>query len=199
MTTAATQSHSDRVRAALERLKKQRRGMVIDQVMESQDEVVAFLRFDRKTVQMLVSKDSVARQTELTLPVLLDEIIKGLLGKKNKYGATKVKEDGYTFDSMAEWRQYLKLRQMQQNGEISDLRVHPSFTIRERMQLTLVDGKRELLAAIHHRPDFGFTESGKKVVLEVKGVRTLDWKMRYNLFRREFPSIEYRIVEARHA
>jgi hypothetical protein len=197
MTTAATQSHSDRVRAGLERLKKTRKGMVVDQVMESQDEVVAFLRFHRKVVQMLVSKDSVARQTELTLPVLLDEIIKGLLGKQNKFGAMKVKEDGYTFDSMAEWRQYLKLRQMQQDGEISDLRVHPSFTLRERMQLVLRDGKRELLSALHHRPDFGFTEGGRKIVLEVKGVRTQDWKTRYNLFRREFPDIEYRIVEAK--
>lgn len=195
--TAATQSHSDRVRTGLERLKKQRRGMVVDQVMESQDEVVAFLRFGRRTVQMLVSKDSVARQTELTLPVLLDEIIKGLLGKGNKFNAKKVREDGYTFDSMAEWRQYLKLRQMQQDREISDLRVHPQFTLRERMQLTLANGKRELLSAIHHRPDFGFTENGRQVVLEVKGVRTQDWKMRYNLFRREFPSIEYRIVEAK--
>ena len=49
--------------------------------------------------------------------------------KKNKYNAKKVKFDGYTFDSRAEYRHYLLLIKRQNDGEIIDLVVHPKFNI----------------------------------------------------------------------
>lgn len=51
------------------------------------------------------------------------------LKKRNKYGAVKCSYDGYTFDSMKEGKEYLRLRSMLQTGDISDLEVHPKYYI----------------------------------------------------------------------
>ncbi len=47
----------------------------------------------------------------------------------NKYHARKASEDGYTFDSQAEWRRYRELKLMQAAGAIRDLDVHPSWPL----------------------------------------------------------------------
>ncbi len=47
----------------------------------------------------------------------------------NKYGAKKRKVDGYTFDSIAEYKRYCTLKLLQKAGEISDLEVHPFYII----------------------------------------------------------------------
>lgn len=49
--------------------------------------------------------------------------------KKNKFGAKKVKADGYTFDSTREHQRYCELKIKQRIGEIADLKVHPKFHI----------------------------------------------------------------------
>lgn len=40
----------------------------------------------------------------------------------NKYNAKKTKIDGMVFDSRREANRYVKLREMERNGEISDLK-----------------------------------------------------------------------------
>lgn len=92
--------------------------------------------------------------------------------RKNKYGNHKVEYDGIKFDSKKELRRYFELKAMQENGDISDLRVHESFRL-------IVPG----LGAIKYRglkrttvarfvPDFVYKERGKLVVEDVKSPAT---------------------------
>jgi hypothetical protein len=46
-----------------------------------------------------------------------------------KYGNKKVEEDGYTFDSKAEHREYRGLKLRLRAGLIEDLTVHPKFDL----------------------------------------------------------------------
>lgn len=49
--------------------------------------------------------------------------------RRHKYGAKKVKLDGYTFDSKAEAKRYGELKLLEKNGEIDALIVHPRYII----------------------------------------------------------------------
>jgi hypothetical protein len=64
---------------------------------------------------------------------------------KNKYGAVKVKLDGYTFDSRAEAKRYGELKLLQKAGEIIELKVHPAYRLE-------IGGK--LIAT--YKPDFEY-------------------------------------------
>lgn len=54
--------------------------------------------------------------------------------RRTKYGAEKVKIDGYRFDSKAEARRYGELRLLQKAGKIFALTVHPVYPINIRNQ-----------------------------------------------------------------
>ena len=56
----------------------------------------------------------------------IDKIIKK---KRNKFGAIKCSHDGYKFDSIKEGDEYLRLRLRLQSGDISSLKIHPSYEI----------------------------------------------------------------------
>ena len=47
----------------------------------------------------------------------------------NKYGARKVKLDGYTFDSLGESRRYQELKLMEKQGLIWTLKIHPRYDL----------------------------------------------------------------------
>ena len=47
----------------------------------------------------------------------------------NKYGARKVKLDGYTFDSQGEMRRYQELKLMEKQGLIWTLKIHPRYDL----------------------------------------------------------------------
>ncbi len=62
--------------------------------------------------------------------------------RRNKFGARKVKADGYTFDSLLEHKRYQELKLLQASGEIHSLEIHPKFkfTIDGRPVLIKSDG-----------------------------------------------------------
>ena len=49
--------------------------------------------------------------------------------KRNKYNAVKCSHDGYTFDSIKEGDEYLKLRLRLNGGDIKGLQIHPKYPI----------------------------------------------------------------------
>lgn len=49
--------------------------------------------------------------------------------RRNKFGAIKVKLDGHVFDSKREAARYSELKLLRKAGEISELEVHPQFTL----------------------------------------------------------------------
>lgn len=69
-------------------------------------------------------------------------------------------------------------------GEISDLEFHKSFNL-------VVNGNK----IGRYTPDFVFTEYGEKVVVEVKGAESRDFKLRAKLFQALYPEFEYRLIK----
>lgn len=77
--------------------------------------------------------------------------------KANKYGATKVSDDGYTFDSKAEWMRYRELKLMQAARKICGLKVHPAWEIAVNEQ-----------KICRYTADFEYFQDGFPVVEDVK-------------------------------
>lgn len=111
-------------------------------------------------------------------------------GSRNKYGAKKVKLDGYTFDSKAEAARYQELCLLVRCGRISGLRVHP------RVQLEAWG-----MDICVYIPDFVYAEINSKgqvlnVAEDVKGFRTPEYKLKAKLFKAQFPRVDFREVSA---
>jgi hypothetical protein len=88
----------------------------------------------------------------------------------SKYGNVRQKIAGYTFDSLAEANRYLVLRQMESDGEIARLEVHPRFSLD-------VNGTR----VCEYIGDFRYSRGTMSFVEDVKGVRTDVYKLKKKL------------------
>lgn len=111
---------------------------------------------------------------------------------KSKYGNHKVIIDGITFDSKAEARRYNELKYLVQRGHITDLIVHPVF----ELQAGFTDALGRRHRAIGYEGDFQYTEAGKTVVEDVKGVKTDIFKLKEKLFRFRYPDILFSLIKA---
>lgn len=114
-----------------------------------------------------------------------------MMEKRSKYNAKSTRVDGITFDSKAEARRYGELKLMEQAGAITDLKVHPRYTVWEGYNSRA--DKRE---RIIYEADFSYVENGRLVAEDVKGVLTQTFKDKSKMFRCKFSDIELRIVEA---
>ena len=109
----------------------------------------------------------------------------------NKYRAVKANIDGFTFDSKAEAQYYIALRWQAENGEISNLQVHPRY---ELLHAFVHNGKR--IAGIYYEADFSYTQDGKQVVVDVKGMRTDVYRLKIKFFLDKYPDIDFQEVKA---
>ena len=96
--------------------------------------------------------------------------------RRNKYGNTKVTVDGITFASKAEAARYGELKLLARGGIISDLELQPSFALR---------GQRGGVVC-KYLADFQYSEDGKRVVEDVKGMKTPVYRLKAKLFRDNF-------------
>lgn len=85
----------------------------------------------------------------------------------NKYHATKRKIDGITFDSTKEAQRYLLLKEMAENGEISELRLQVVFELIPSQRINGKVAER----AVKYVADFVYIQNGETVVEDVKGCR----------------------------
>lgn len=92
--------------------------------------------------------------------------------KRPKYGNTRVEVDGIKYASKAEAKRGAELRLLERAGLISDLKFQPSFDLR-------VNG----VLICRYRADFGFTEDGKPVTEDVKGVVTDTFRIKAKLMK----------------
>jgi hypothetical protein len=92
----------------------------------------------------------------------------------SKYRNVKTLVGGRRFDSKAEAAQYLLLLGRLQKGEIADLELQPSFPLE-------VNGLR----VCTYRADFRYLDlaSGRRVVEDVKGVRTPVYRIKKKLVK----------------
>lgn len=87
---------------------------------------------------------------------------------RNKYGAEPCEIDGRRFDSKAEGRRYLVLKDMERKGEISGLECQVSFTL---VPEQIISGKKE--KPVRYICDFRYTrKDGLVVVEDVKSAPT---------------------------
>lgn len=101
----------------------------------------------------------------------------------NKYGAKKVVFDGITFDSKKEGLYYLKLKDMERCGEISNLRMQvpyellPAIYKDEVVHLKTKDKviKKCVQRAVNYIADFVYTKDGKEYIIDTKGMKLPDY------------------------
>ena len=95
----------------------------------------------------------------------------------NKYHNKKITRDGETFDSQKEYRRFCELRLLERAGRIADLQRQVKF---ELIPSQRIDGKVVERACVYVA-DFVYTEDGKQVVEDTKGVRTADYIIKRKL------------------
>lgn len=108
----------------------------------------------------------------------------------NKYRNKKVIVDDYVFDSIQESRRYKELKLLLKAREISNLELQPRFLLQESFRK---NGKT--YRKIEYIADFKYTENGKIVVEDVKGMQTDVFKLKHKLFEKIYPDLELRIIK----
>lgn len=108
-----------------------------------------------------------------------------------KYGNKKITVNGITFDSHREYRRYCELRLLEKAGQISSLELQKPFELIPaqfeyferygKKGKRLKDGKRCVEKSVVYKADFSYTENGRTVVEDTKGVRTKDFIIKRKL------------------
>lgn len=97
--------------------------------------------------------------------------------KRNKYGNEKRQFNGITFDSVAEMNRYIVLFDMEQKGEITNLRMQVPF---ELLPGFTINGHKQ--RAIKYVADFVYLDpEGIQHVEDVKGVETKEYILKRKL------------------
>jgi len=115
---------------------------------------------------------------ELNRSLLTGKAGHGRNAGTNKYRAQKETVDGYVFDSKKEAARYRKLSWMEENGLISNLKLQPVF----ELQSAFTDATGKHHRAITYRADFQYTENGREIIEDTKGVETAVFKLKRKLF-----------------
>lgn len=96
---------------------------------------------------------------------------------KHKYKATKTTVDGITFASRAEASRYSALKAAVAQGTIANLVLQPRFILQPGF-----GPKGGKIRAIEYVADFQYTEDGRVIVEDVKGMKTEAYNMKRKMF-----------------
>lgn len=94
----------------------------------------------------------------------------------SKYHARKTTIDGIRFDSAKEAKRYVKLRDMERAGEIHGLRLQVPFEILPSFECEGVKYR-----GMRYIADFVYYRNGVRVVEDVKGAKTPEYRMKKKL------------------
>lgn len=111
--------------------------------------------------------------------------------RTHKYNAVKTTVDGHTFDSKAEAQRYSELRLLERADVISGLELQPPFELMPSFR----DAQNRLHRAVVYVADFAYDEDGRRIVEDVKGVETPEFRIKWKLAIRQYPHIEFRKVK----
>lgn len=101
--------------------------------------------------------------------------------KYSKYKAYKTTVDDIVFDSALEAKRYKQLKLLEDVGTIKNLMLQPKFNLMDSFKY---DGKT--IRAIIYIADFMYEEDGKRIVEDVKGIRTKDYIIKSKLFMKKY-------------
>jgi hypothetical protein len=112
-----------------------------------------------------------------------------MYARDSKYHAKKQEIDGHTFDSQAEARRYIYLRNLEKLGVIKNLELQPRFLLQEKFITN--DRNRQhgrTIRKVEYIADFSYyrVQNGERVVEDVKGVKTAEYKLKKKLFLRQY-------------
>lgn len=97
----------------------------------------------------------------------------------NKFNNVKTKLDGYTFDSKKEAAYYQQLKLLKQAGKIHNFCPQPSF----ELQPAFVDKDGTHIRAITYKADFIVFHDGYTEIVDVKGIQTEVFKMKWKILK----------------
>ena len=96
----------------------------------------------------------------------------------SKYHAKKVTVNGITFDSKKEAERYRELLLMQKSGMIRDLRRQVKFVL---IPAQRGEHRKVIERECAYFADFVYTENGRQIVEDTKGMRTKDYIIKRKL------------------
>lgn len=114
---------------------------------------------------------------------------------KAKYGNNKIMLDGITFDSKREAHRYAELKLLRCAGQITDLQLQVRFELLpaqyEITDAVYTRGARKgqpkrgrcIEKSLTYIADFVYTENGRRIVEDAKGMRTKEYIIKRKLFR----------------
>lgn len=106
-----------------------------------------------------------------------------------KYNNRKITIDGHTFDSTLEYSRYCQLKLLQRAGEISNLQLQVPYILQESFKK---NGKT--YRPIIYIADFVYTEKGKTIVEDTKGIKTETFKIKQKLFEKRYTDLQLKII-----
>lgn len=113
------------------------------------------------------------------MPIKLPASARQIKARGNKYGATRVQMDGFTFASKAESRRYIELKALEAAGRITDLKLQPVFVLAPRVKYT---GAARATPPLRYVADFSYVDHlGRRIIQDVKGKTTDAYRIKKHL------------------
>ena len=110
--------------------------------------------------------------------------------RHGKYNAQKTVVDGITFDSKREAERYGELNMLERAKKIEELMLQPRFELQPAFRTK--DGKA--VRCVEYIADFTYTEDGKTIIEDCKGVQTDVFKLKLKLLLFRYPGINFRLT-----
>ena len=98
--------------------------------------------------------------------------------------------DGIVFDSMKECARYKELKLLEKAGKITNLTLQPKFILQDKF----IDSSGKKHQPITYSADFAYTENGREVIEDSKGMRTQIFLLKRKLFLFTYP--KYLFIES---
>jgi hypothetical protein len=96
----------------------------------------------------------------------------------SKYNSKSVMVEGVKFDSKLEWEYYSRLLDLQRQGDITTIRIHPVYILQPKFEV----GETKI-RAIHYEADFEVTyHNGWVHIIDIKWIATAEAKLKRKIF-----------------
>lgn len=101
--------------------------------------------------------------------------------KQSKYKNKKIVYNGVKFDSKKEYAYYIKLKLLEDNNKIQELKRQVKYELQPSYKF-----KGKTIRAINYIADFEYIQDGVKHIIDTKGFRTEVYKIKKKLFEYKY-------------